>query len=245
MHVAALRSYRSDQSGRSFICCDVTEWNICSVKCERGFESSGEQFKIQSGNIFPPFSFQCKCGPVIPQVNQMDEQNVRRCHPPTHPPTQTHTLTWCWRCFGGGVMAQSLWLLCPSIRPADTQEEWIIYDHFSSGSSDRCDSWAPNSLNLVICHSGEKLNRGREFKHFPLVLPSVTTRTIWQQILDSNKMTPRSTRQTYMFPLCGWFRSDPKLLYTASRMIHHNSSSHESFLCVTERQAGHKKPGPD
>lgn len=117
------------------------------MRCEQASNRAKRQ--ITSSLVTFPLSFECKCRTVIPQVNQMDEQNVWRCHP------HTHSLLWS---VGGeeGVVAPSPLFFCPSIHPADTQEEWIIYNHFSSGLVWLMWQLATNSPNLVVCHCWEK-----------------------------------------------------------------------------------------
>ena len=52
------------------------------------------------------------------------------------------------------------WFSCSgflSVIQSDTQEEWIIYIHFLSATSDWCDSWPPNSPNPVVFFHSSKL----------------------------------------------------------------------------------------
>lgn len=154
-----------------------------NTRCERGFESGRKHFKSSLVTFSPFFPMQ-----------------ISRCHSPSEPdgwaecaavpPTQPHThLGWNDGGRGGRVMAQLLWFFCLSIRPTDTQEEWIIYNHFLSGSSDWSDSWPPNSLNLVICHSWEKSNQ-QQCTHTPSPHATrATTRTIWQRNLGQHVTT--------------------------------------------------------
>lgn len=139
------------------------------------FEADRKQF-TSSLLTFPPFSVQCKCWTVVPQVNQMDEQNVWPCHLLT--PTHTLTRGVGGAAAGGGVMAQSLWSF-RSVRPSSRYPGWIIYNHFLPGSSGWWDSWPLNSLNLIMCHWR---NHSRTFTQPPHV-SHVTARTIWQTSL--------------------------------------------------------------
>lgn len=122
-----------NQSGESFICWDVSEWNVCSEGKQKkkqtkremwaGLETGGGWFK-SSLLTFSPLS-------LFPM--QMSD-----CHSPSEPDgwaecaAHTHTLTWGGVGGGGGggggegrggdhgsvAFGSSV----PSVRPADTQE---------------------------------------------------------------------------------------------------------------------------
>lgn len=216
-----------NQSGESFICCDVSEWNVCSEGKQKkntkremwaGLETGRERFK-SSLLTFSPLS-------LFPM--QMSD-----CHSPSEPDgwaecaAHMHTLTWGGGGVGGGggsegIMAQIA--SAPPFRPSvreTPRKEWIIYNHFSSGSSDWCDSWPPNSLNLVICHSrGKKVETQRSARAPPSppsspTLPRVTTRTIWRTNLGRRAATKWLPIQQASWlcqnspsPRCEWFCGD-------------------------------------
>lgn len=144
---------------------------------------------------------------------------------------------------GGGVVAQSLWFFLSSISPAG-QRGCIIYNHFSSGSSDRCDSWPPNSSNLIICHSWDMLNRRRT--HPPLNLPVPQWGQYGKQIFHNRqqrngfRFNTAPVCQSDTFPQCECFCCN---LYYPNRftvdvnmleMMYYYTLSHKSFLFVSE-----------
>lgn len=162
------------------------------------------------------------------------------CHSPSEPDgwaecaAHTHTLTWGGVGGGGGGgggggsgegrggdhgSVASVPPFRPSVRQTP-RKEWIIYNHFSSGSSDWCDSWPPNSLNLVICHSRGKKKWNHSARAPPSppsspTLPRVTTRTIWRTNLGRRAATKwlpiqQASRlcQNSPSPRCEWFCSD-------------------------------------
>lgn len=204
------------------------------------------------------------------------------CHSPSEPDgwaecaAHTHTLTWGGVGGGGGGgggggsgegrggdhgSVASVPPFRPSVRQTP-RKEWIIYNHFSSGSSDWCDSWPPNSPNLVICHSRgkKKWNHSRVLAR-PLPLrpppryPALQRGQYGEPILDD-------ARQRNDFP----FNRRPDFAKTARLLAVNDSvaicivradsqfvcrglrwciaaifTQHESFLCVGELQAAHKQ----
>lgn len=215
-------------------------WHVSRVRIRQ------KAIQIESANIFP-FLSNANVGLSFPKWTRWMS---RMCGSVTfpHPHTHTHTVTWGGGGGDGGVMAQSLWFF-HSVHPSSTQDEWIIYNHFLSGSSDWCDSWPPNSLNLIICHSWEKLNHSRTFTHPPLVLPVLPMLQRGQygkQILDNTQQrngfpfNAPPTCQSATFSHCERFHSD---LYHINwftvyvhkpGMMYHDGLSHKSFLFVSK-----------
>lgn len=227
-------------------------WDVSGVGIGR------KAIQIASGNIFP-FLSNANVGLSFPKWTRwMSRMCGTATHPSTHTHIHTHTLTWGGGGGGGGVMAQSLWFFRWSIRPADTQEEWIIYNHFLSGPSDWCDSWPPNSLNLVICHCWEKLNHSRTLVHPPLVLPMLPMLQRGQygeQILDNTQqrndfpfnMPP--TCQNNTFPHCEQFLGDlyhvnwfTVYVHTPEMMYHYICPTNP--FCVCQWASGRSQGRP-
>lgn len=158
---------------------------------EARLESGGKQFK-SSSVTFSPFLSNANVELSFPKWTRWMS---RMCSPATRLSTHTHThfevgwWRWCYRreswlsCFGSSIR--------PSVRPADTQEEWIIYrNHFLSGSSDWCDSWPPNSIILSFVTLEKKWNHSRIFTHPPLVLtmlPMLQRGQYGKQILGNRR----------------------------------------------------------
>lgn len=131
-YVTAPRSYHTKSKWKEFylLWCEWVKYLLCfALKKLKTWDVSGvwigqQAIQMESGNIFP-LSFQCKCQTVIPQVNQMDEQNVRRCHPLTRRHTHTHTR-------GGSGRGGEPWLSCsgssvrPSVRQTTRKNESFI-----------------------------------------------------------------------------------------------------------------------
>lgn len=151
-----------NQSRRGFICCDVSQWvkyllrlalkkkTPPNVRCERSWKQT-ESGSDPVCSHSPRFLSNANVGLSFPKWTRWMSR-MCGCATFSHP----HRLWLGVLVVRLAVGESRLSRPGPSVlsgRPADTQDEWIIYNHFSPGSSGWCDSWPPNSLNLIMCHS--------------------------------------------------------------------------------------------
>lgn len=201
------------------------------------FESGWEWFR--SSLLTFPRSFECKCRTVIPQVNQMDEQNVRHRHPPVHPHThtRTHILAWGgWRRPRGSHGSVSL------VPPPRKNES---FKPFRVWLCHRRDSWPPNSLNLVVCRSWKRVEA--EYSHklpsSSLCYPCYNTDNManksWTAQTSLQRASDLPTQHIFLTVNASMHHIYCLTVYGTSLRCSIISSSRESVLPLNELQPGH------
>lgn len=201
-----------NQSAESFICWDVSEWNVCSEgkqkkKTHKTWDVSGVRnrrgvIQIQSANIFPPFSLSnANVGLSFPEWTRWMS---RMCRPHAHFDVGRCWWRWRWRRrWGEGIMAQSLRFLCsvrPSGRHPGKNESFITISRLARLTDVTAGHQIPQILSFVTLEekkSGITAECSRA--PFPSVLPHVTPRYNEDNMANQswttrgNEMTSHST----------------------------------------------------